>query len=61
MADGKVLVQEVYVINEGSLTGEFKIRYNGDQPITIMPSGGIVKPGAKQSVKVSCDETKLVL
>ena len=54
VADGKVLAQQVFVINEGSLTGEFKIRYNGNQPITIMPSGGIVKPGAKQPVKVRC-------
>ena len=54
VADGKVLTQEVFVVNEGSLTGEFKIRYNGNQPITIMPSGGIVKPGASQSIKVRC-------
>ena len=53
VADGKVLSQEIFVTNEGSLTGEFKIRYNGEQPITIMPSGGIVQPGAKQAVKVS--------
>ena len=52
VADGKVLSQEIYVINEGSLSGEFKIRYSGDQPITIMPSGGVVKPGTKQTVKV---------
>lgn len=52
VADGKVLSQEIYVINEGSLTGEFKIRYNGDQPITIMPTGGVVRPGTKQVVKV---------
>ena len=58
VADGKVLSQEIFVINEGSLTGEFKIRYNGDQPITIMPSGGIVKPGGRQTVKVSYVETK---
>ena len=54
VADGKVLVREVLIANEGSLTGEFKIRYNGNQPITIMPSGGIIKPGARQSIKVSC-------
>ena len=54
VADGKVLTQEVFVVNEGSLTGEFKIRYNGNQPITIMPSGGIIKPGARQAIKVSC-------
>jgi len=54
VADGKVLTREVFVVNEGSLTGEFKIRYNGNQPITIMPSGGIIKPGARQSIKVSC-------
>ena len=60
VADGKVLSQEIFVINEGSLTGEFKIRYNGDQPITIMPSGGIVKPGGRQTVKVSYVETKYI-
>lgn len=53
VADGKVLTREVFVVNEGSLTGEFKIKYNGNQPITIMPSGGIIKPGARQSIKVS--------
>lgn len=52
VADGKVLTREVFVVNEGSLTGEFKIKYNGNQPITIMPSGGIIKPGARQSIKV---------
>lgn len=58
VADGKVLTQEVFVANEGSLTGEFKIRYNGNQPITIMPSGGIIKPRARQSIKVSCISNK---
>ena len=53
VADGKVLRQEIFVLNEGSLPGEFKIRYTGNEPITIMPSGGIVRPGAKQGVKVN--------
>lgn len=53
VADGKVLMREIYITNEGSLTGEFKIRYSGNQPITIMPSGGIIKSGARQFVKVS--------
>lgn len=52
VADGKVLMREIYITNEGSLTGEFKIRYSGNQPITITPSGGIIKPGARQFVKV---------
>ena len=53
VADGKVLRQEIFVLNEGSLPGEFKIRYTGNEPITIIPSGGIVRPGAKQGVKVN--------
>ena len=61
VADGKVLSQEIYVINEGSLTGEFKIRYNGDQPITIMPTGGIVRPGTKQVVKVRLCVNKILI
>ncbi|PFX34680.1 Calponin-likey domain-containing protein 2 [Stylophora pistillata] len=52
VADSKVLMREIFITNEGSLTGEFKIRYNGNQPITIMPSGGIIKPGARQFVKI---------
>ena len=57
VADGKVLRQEIFVLNEGSLPGEFKIRYTGNEPITIMPSGGIVRPGAKQGVKVNKNYT----
>ena len=52
VADGKVLSCDVVISNEGSSSGEFKIRYSGNQPITIMPSGGIVKPGGKQTIKV---------
>ena len=57
VADGKVLRKEIFVLNEGSLPGEFKIRYTGNEPITIMPSGGIVRPGAKQGVKVNKNYT----
>ena len=57
VADCKVLRQEIFVLNEGSLPGEFKIRYTGNEPITIMPSGGIVRPGAKQGVKVNKNYT----
>ena len=52
VADGKVLSQEVSIINEGSLSGKFKIKYAGNQPITIMPTGGVVKPGERQPIKV---------
>lgn len=52
VANSKVLSQEVALINHGSMPGEFKISYNGDLPIVIVPTSGKVNPKTIQLIKV---------
>jgi hypothetical protein len=54
VADGRVLSRQVAIFNEGTITGEFKIKYSGNKPVTIMPTSGVVKPGHSQMIKVEC-------
>jgi len=52
VTNGKVLSRQVAIFNEGAISGEFKIKYTGNKPITIMPTSAVVKPGHSQLIKV---------
>ena len=51
-ADGKVLRKEIAILNHGSKNGAFKLVYEGEEPILIIPKQGIVKAGYSQPVRV---------
>ncbi|XP_072178621.1 cilia- and flagella-associated protein 47-like [Diadema setosum] len=50
--DSKVLSKEISLYNHGSLAGMFKIKYSGQEPFTIFPLQGIVKPKTVQTIKI---------
>ena len=52
VANSKTIAREISLINHGSETGEFKIKYSGDKPIAIMPTSGSVPPKSVQLIKV---------
>ncbi len=52
VAKSKVICQEIPLFNHGSKAGDFKFRYNGSCPITIIPSSGSVPPKSVQMIKV---------
>lgn len=53
VANCKVLSKTVKIVNHGSKPGEFRIKYTGDKPISILPTTGIVSAKSVQSIKVS--------
>ncbi|XP_064627283.1 cilia- and flagella-associated protein 47-like isoform X2 [Lineus longissimus] len=52
VACSKVISKEISVINQGSKSGEFKVKYSGDIPISVIPSSGNVPPKTAQIIKV---------
>ena len=52
VANSKVISREIQLANHGSKAGDFKIKYTGEKPITIMPASGTVPPGSAQIVKI---------
>ena len=52
VANSKVISREIMLANHGSKAGDFKMRYSGDKPITVLPPSGTVPPGSAQIVKV---------
>ncbi|XP_052808119.1 cilia- and flagella-associated protein 47-like isoform X2 [Mya arenaria] len=52
VANSKTIAREISLINHGSKSGEFKIKYAGDQPIAIMPTSGSVPPKSVQLIKI---------
>ena len=52
IADGKVLRQEIAILNRGSRNGAFKLNYEGKQPISFVPRQGVVKAGYSQPIRV---------
>ncbi|XP_021363645.1 cilia- and flagella-associated protein 47-like isoform X2 [Mizuhopecten yessoensis] len=52
VANSKTVSHEISLVNHGSKAGDFKIKYNGDKPIAIMPSSGSVPPKSVQMIKV---------
>ncbi len=53
IADGKVVRKEIAILNRGSKNGKFKIAYEGNEPLTMVPTQGVVKAGYSQPVRVS--------
>ncbi|XP_077977423.1 cilia- and flagella-associated protein 47-like [Glandiceps talaboti] len=52
VANHRVLSKEISIFNHGSMPGEYKIKYDGPQPIVIMPSGGSIRPKTAQIIKI---------
>ncbi len=52
VANSKVIVQNISIVNRGSASGTFKLKYNGNKPITFVPSMGTVPPRSVATVKV---------
>ena len=52
VADGKVLTGYFSIDNYGSKAGEFKIKYNGKEPLTLSPTSGVVEAETSQKIKV---------
>ncbi|XP_065057284.1 cilia and flagella-associated protein 47-like isoform X2 [Rhopilema esculentum] len=51
IADGRILRQEIAILNRGSKNGAFKLSYGGKEQITIVPRQGIVKAGYSQPIR----------
>ncbi|XP_059013719.1 cilia- and flagella-associated protein 47 [Mustela lutreola] len=62
VADSKVYCKEINIINRGRAPGTFKAEYQGQLPIVIFPSNGIVEPKSSVIVKVDfcADEPRIV-
>ncbi|KAL5010428.1 hypothetical protein ScPMuIL_012733 [Solemya velum] len=52
VASSKTISHEIALVNHGSMAGEFKIKYSGDQPLAIIPNTGTVPPKSVQLIKV---------
>ncbi|XP_072195940.1 cilia- and flagella-associated protein 47 [Excalfactoria chinensis] len=52
IASSKVISKEIRIANHGSLSGAFKISYNGDILLDIKPTSGLVEPKSFKVVKV---------
>lgn len=52
VADGKVLRQEIQILNRGSKNGKFKLTYDGKEPLNMVPKQGVVKAGYSQPIRV---------
>ncbi|XP_038443086.1 cilia- and flagella-associated protein 47 isoform X1 [Canis lupus familiaris] len=62
VADSKVYCKEINIVNHGRVPGTFKTEYQGQLPIVIFPSNGIVEPKSSMIVKVDfcADEPRIV-
>lgn len=50
--NGKIVVQHIFIRNEGTKAGEFWIEYNGDKPITFVPNRGKVAARTELPLRV---------
>nr|XP_058147688.1 cilia- and flagella-associated protein 47 [Dasypus novemcinctus] len=62
VANSKVYCKEINIINHGRAPGMFTTEYQGQLPILIFPTNGVVDPKSSMSVKVDfcADEPRLV-
>ncbi|XP_058391604.1 cilia- and flagella-associated protein 47 [Diceros bicornis minor] len=62
VASSKVYSKEINIINRGRVPGVFKTEYQGQLPIVIFPTTGIVKPKSSMVVKVDfcADQPRIV-
>lgn len=52
VANSKVIAREILLHNTGSKAGDFKIKYAGDKPVSIVPSSGSVPAKSFLPIKV---------
>ncbi|XP_033113331.1 cilia- and flagella-associated protein 47-like isoform X2 [Anneissia japonica] len=52
VCNGKVLMKQFSIFNHGTVSGTFKLHYNGDKPVKIIPTSGTIKPNSGQLIKV---------
>ncbi|XP_029785500.1 cilia- and flagella-associated protein 47 [Suricata suricatta] len=52
VANSKVYCKEISIVNHGRAPGTFKTEYQGQLPIVIFPSNGVVEPKSSVIVKV---------
>lgn len=62
VANSKVHCKEITIINRGKAPGKFKAEYQGQLPIVISPSSGIVKAKTSMVIKVDfcADQAQIV-
>ncbi|EPQ15382.1 hypothetical protein D623_10008654 [Myotis brandtii] len=62
VANSKVYSKEVKIINRGKAPGMFTTKYQGQLPIVVSPSDGIVEPKSSKIIKVDfcADQPSLV-
>ncbi|KAJ8350368.1 hypothetical protein SKAU_G00254980 [Synaphobranchus kaupii] len=70
VANSQVISKEVELTNRGSAPGAFQILYQGDTPLSITPTSGVLAPGSTGVVRVElctdqprlvCEEAKVQL
>ncbi|KAF4027207.1 hypothetical protein G4228_019312 [Cervus hanglu yarkandensis] len=62
VACSKVYCKEISIINHGSVPGIFKTEYQGQLPIVIFPTSGVVKPKSSMVIKVDfCADQPIVV
>ncbi|XP_055954756.1 cilia and flagella-associated protein 47 [Patella vulgata] len=54
VATSRVIGREIALINHGSLTGQFKLEYNGNKHLSAHPASGSVPPNSVQIIKIEC-------
>ncbi|KAG5833367.1 hypothetical protein ANANG_G00275190 [Anguilla anguilla] len=52
VANSQIISKDVELTNQGSAPGAFEILYQGDTPLSITPSSGVVAPGGTELVRV---------
>ena len=52
MTGCRVVSRQLYIHNDGSVSGKFSFNYSGNLPLTLWPSHGQVPPKSSKIVKV---------
>ncbi|XP_040859058.1 cilia- and flagella-associated protein 47 [Ochotona curzoniae] len=52
VANSKVYTKEINIFNRGRAAGKFNTQYNGELPIVILPTIGIVQPKSSMTIKI---------
>ncbi|XP_020737338.2 cilia- and flagella-associated protein 47 [Odocoileus virginianus] len=62
VASSKVCCKEISIINHGTVPGIFKTEYQGQLPIVIFPTSGVVQPKSSMVIKVDfCADQPIVV
>ncbi|XP_074066731.1 cilia- and flagella-associated protein 47 [Macrotis lagotis] len=52
IANSKEICKSINVTNHGTISGSFNIDYEGNLPITIQPTSGVVDPKSSKNIKI---------